>query len=597
MKAAVHCLPSCLGRRLRPYEWYRESKINVMDMEEDDGVDDWNFLLITNPDKKFWTSPHQNPDKKVGTPISESDLPGDKHGLKTSNSHTRSERHGVVSTEPELQVAVALIARGSGLCRHAHPPRGPKRLEISIVPIPTQIWFKAQTYIRQPRWPSHPAPFLDTHMISAAAPATVPFSKLDLRWPSGLSAMQPSAPIASRQTASQIGTERPFSGFGQMLYVGAPRMWMCAPPAPGDDDEDDLTAEEVRIASPGFLPPTGNVFLPAADLSLGLACNSDGAPVSPFMPPLPTVFPELAKYPAPGFPDLWPEPQPTPTPKPRHREMAPPWPPRVPTTARMATSVQPPPAAEEALLAPPWPHYGCPHLHWLPPSRTPSPPARLAIDRLLRALEAADIVDAPRAPPPRVFKLHTRSSPHSQSAPSRTPDPFRPNPPLYTLIPRRRLCAPQSDATSDSELDWTWDADPAAAQDDPESDSDVHEDAQHIIFDAPPDVPANNFCSVPPLCNARALYLAQRGTLRPDVLIAEDAPEDESPPAHGVEERRYAPPAAEADAARTVARSARACGAARPPAHACATLAACTTARSVLRDRPQPRGCERPLKV
>ncbi|KAJ7192018.1 hypothetical protein GGX14DRAFT_406709 [Mycena pura] len=100
-----------------------------------------------------------------------------------------------------------------------------------------------------------------------------------------------------------------------------------------------------------------------------------------------------------------------------------------------------------------------------------------------------------------------------------------------------------------------------------------------------------------PLCNACGLDLAQRGTLRPDVLIAEDAPEDQSPPAHGVEERRYAPPAAEADAARTVARTARACGAARPPAHACATLAACTTARSVLRDRPQPRGCERPSKV
>ncbi|KAJ7192017.1 hypothetical protein GGX14DRAFT_596470 [Mycena pura] len=207
----------------------------------------------------------------------------------------------------------------------------------------------------------------------ASLPATAPFSKLDLRRPSGLNAMQPSAPMASRRlTASQIVTGRPFSGFGQMLYVGAPRMWMCAAPAPGDDDEDDLTAEEVH--------PTGTAFLPIANLSLGLARNSDGAPVCPFMPPLPTASPELEIYPAPGFPDLWPEPQPTPTPKPRHREMAPPWPPREPVTARMATSVQPPPAAAEALLAPPWPHYACPHLHCLPPSRTPSPPARLAND-------------------------------------------------------------------------------------------------------------------------------------------------------------------------------------------------------------------------
>ncbi|KAJ7192014.1 hypothetical protein GGX14DRAFT_596461 [Mycena pura] len=327
-------------------------------------------------------------------------------------------------------------------------------------------------------------------MISAspatnAAPATAPFSKLDLRWPSGLNAMQPSAPIAScRQTVSQIGTGRPFSGFGQMLYVGAPRMWMCAPPAPGDD-EDDLTAEEVH--------PTGTAFLPIANLSLGLARNSDGAPVSPFMPPLPTAFPELERYPAPGFPDLWPEPQPTSAPKPRHREMAPP---RAPTTARMATSVQPPLAAEEAPFAPPWPHYGCPHLHRLPPSRAPSPPPNSPVtsqsaaapepmamrlnevNRLLRALEAADIAGAP---PPRVFNPPAQLPPHSQSAPprGRTPGPFRLIPPL------------------DSELDLTWGAYPAVAQDDAgDSDEDEDEDEQEIFFDAPEDCgkQGNSFC-------------------------------------------------------------------------------------------------------
>ncbi|KAJ7192020.1 hypothetical protein GGX14DRAFT_406711 [Mycena pura] len=423
----------------------------------------------------------------------------------------------------------------------ADPDEGPASAYV-LAPLPEP---RRPTAVRQKRlrrlWDGLAAQ-ADKQAIVTKTPATAPFSKLDLRRPSGLNAMQPSAPMASRrQTASQIGTGRPFSGFGQMLYVGAPLMWMCAPPAPGDD-EDDLTAEEVH--------PTGTAFLPIANLSLGLARNSDGAPVSPFMPPLPTAFPELERYPAPGFPDLWPEPQPTSAPKPRHREMAPPWAPRAPTTARMATSVQPPLAAEEALFAPPWPHYGCPHLHRLPHSRAPPPPnspvtsqtaaapepmaMRLdEVNRLLRALEAADIAGALRAPPPRVFNPPAQSPPHSQSAPprARTPGPFRLIPPLYARFPRLRCGAcraagsvhsagpedasdAESDATSDSELDLTWGAYPAAAQDDA-GDSDEDEDEQEFFFDAPEDVPIAGYVQNRPnkfpgcrLCRARGALAA-----------------------------------------------------------------------------------------
>ncbi|KAJ7189395.1 hypothetical protein GGX14DRAFT_408855 [Mycena pura] len=330
----------------------------------------------------------------------------------------------------------------------ADPDEGPASAYV-LAPLPEP---RRPTAVRQKRlrrlWDGLAAQ-ADKQAIVTKTPATAPFSKvravrvriLDLRRPSGLNAMQPSAPMASRrQTASQIGTGRPFSGFGQMLYVGAPLMWMCAPPAPGDD-EDDLTAEEVH--------PTGTAFLPIANLSLGLARNSDGRARFSILPPLPTAFPELERYPAPGFP----------------------------ISAGAATYVRAPSlgtcepgAAVGAPRSDDRPHGDL----WAATAgggrgATAAAPEPMAmrldeVNRLLRALEAADIAGALRAPPPRVFNPPAQSPPHSQSAPprARTPGPVPP----YPAAVRRTRRMQKSDATSDSELDLTWGAYPAAAQDD-----------------------------------------------------------------------------------------------------------------------------------